>query len=495
MMSEADCFATLPKSERERRLAKMTAAQLAALHWSWAWWGRTEQHAPTATADPQAYWQYREGCWVHPDRQALAFWTYWLVNAGRGTGKTRTGAEWVRGKIRKTNRVSLIAPTAHDIRAVMVEGPAGILSVCPRGERPEYDPSLLRLRWPNGAISELFSADEPERLRGPAHGGAWCDELAAWRYPEAWDQLQFGLRSGQDPQACITTTPKNVKFFKDILASPRTIVSRGTTRDNVSNLAPSFYRDIVGRYLGTRLGRQELDAELLDDNPGALWKRDLIDRLRVASAPALRRVVVAIDPMGSTGSLEAECGIVAAGVGDDGHAYVLDDSSLNAKPDQWGAVAVAVYRGLGADRIVAEVNFGGDMVEMVIRTVDPTVSYKAVTASRGKQVRAEPVAALYEQGRVHHVGTFARLEDELCDWDPVSSKRSPNRLDALVWAITELALAPSTTGLLDWMAAQDEKAKNGANGSVPAVHERPAAPVPSRTASGVIVRQNTFHGE
>jgi phage terminase large subunit-like protein len=477
MMSEADCFVTLPRAEREKRLSKMTARQLAALHWSWDWWGRPEQHAPTATADQQRYWQYRDGRWQHA--QDLASWTYWLCNAGRGWGKTRTGAEWVRRKIRTTNRVSLVAPTAHDIRAVMVEGPQGILNICPRGERPEYDPSLLRLRWPNGNISELFSADEPERLRGPAHGAAWCDELAAWRYlGEAWDQLQFGLRMGENPQCCITTTPKNVKVFKDILVDPGTIVSRGTTRENAHNLAPTFLQKIVGRYIGTRLGRQELDAELLDDNPSALWRRSVIDMNRVARCPALARIVVAIDPMGSIRNPDAECGIVVAGLGEDGDGYVLNDISEAAKPDQWGATAVAAYRANKADRIIAEVNFGGDMVEAVIRTVDPNVSYKSVTASRGKAVRAEPVAALYEQNRVHHVGSFPKLEDEMCDWDPADRNApSPNRMDALVWAMTELKLAPSVTGLLDWITGAQDKPPADPPAPMPARHERaPIAP-------------------
>jgi len=501
--SPADLFRNLPTQEKLKRLAKLTPKDRITLLYAWReFWARTEQLEPTATPDHPLgagqYWRYRGDRWE--PAPATDDWTYWVNNAGRGTGKTRVGAEWVRRKIRTTDRVSLIAPTAHDIRAVMVEGPSGILAVCPPAERPVYEPSLLRLTWPNGHISELFSADEPERLRGPAHGGIWADELAAWRYADAWDQAQFGLRLGDRPQACITTTPKNVPVFKAILSDPGAIVSRGTTHDNAHNLARTFLTNIVGKYIGTRLGRQELDADLLDDNPGALWQRPVIERNRVRVAPALRRIVVAIDPMGSTASEAAECGIVAAGLGEDGDAYVLDDSSVHAKPvtdegDGWGQVAVQLYRDLKADRIVAEVNFGGDMVEMVIRTVDRNVPYKAVSASRGKQVRAEPVSSLYQQNRVHHVGAFARLEDELCDWDPNTSKKSPNRLDALVWAITELALAQSTTGLLDWMAAQDEKSKNGANGSVPAGHERPATPVLSKPASGVTVRQNTFHGE
>lgn len=479
MTSPADLFRSLPTQEKLKRLAKLSPKDRITLLYAWReFWARTEQLEPTATADPAAYWQYRESGWQQATN--LTDWTYWLLNAGRGFGKTRTGAEWVRTKIRTTNRVSLIAPTAHDIRAVMVEGPSGILAVCPPGERPLYEPSLLRLTWPNGNVSELFSADEPERLRGPAHGGIWADELASWRYPDAWDQAQFGLRLGDRPQACITSTPKNVPVFKAILADPGTIVSRGTTRANAHNLAASFLDKIVGRYVGTRLGRQELDAELLDDNPGALWKRHVIDALRVKQCPELRRVVVAIDPMGSTKSETAECGIVAAGLGVDGHAYVLDDESIHAKPDEWGDTAVKLYRHRQADRLVAETNFGGDMVEAVIRTVDLNVAYRAVTASRGKQIRAEPVAALYEQGRVHHVGFFAKLEDELCDWDPATAKTSPNRLDAMVWCLTDLMLAESNTGMLDLLIVQAER------------QPPPKLPAP---AFGVRVGLNTLRGE
>jgi len=426
-----------------------------ALLYSWDWWGRPEQHAPTATADPRAYWQHRDGRWQHAEN--LSSWTYWLCNAGRGWGKTRTGAEWVRRTVRTTNYVNLIAPTVGDLRHVMIEGPTGILAVCPPGERPEYRPAVGgsgELRWPNGAMSLLFSADEPDRLRGPAHGSLWCDELASWRYPDAWDQAQFGLRMGQNPQVCITTTPKPVKVFKDILLDPGAIVSRGTTRDNAENLAPPFLRTVVGRYIGTRLGRQELDAELLEDNPGALWKRAVVDSNRVARCPPLSRIVVAIDPMGSVKNPDAECGIVVAGIGEDGHGYVLNDVSESAKPDQWGLTAVTAYHANQADRIVAEVNFGGDMVESVIRTVDANVSYKPVHASRGKRIRAEPVAALYEQNRVHHVGSFPKLEDEMCDWDPNGDDPSPNRMDALVWALTDLILGESNAGWLDWMTQQ-----------------------------------------
>lgn len=490
--SPAYYFRTLPLSERLKRLAKLTPSQRTALLYDWTgWWARPNQLAPTDTAEG-AYWRFEspDPTPEHPAPKPRwlpavprSDWTYWLVCAGRGFGKTRTGAEWVRRKIRTTDYVNLIAPTSADLRRVMIEGPSGILAVCPDGERPLYKPGVGgsgELHWPNGAKSLLFSADEPDRLRGPAHGALWADELASWRYADAWDQAQFGLRLGDWPQACITTTPKVVPVFKAVLSDPGAIVSRGTTRENAINLARPFLSHVVGKYAGTRLGRQELDADLLEDNAGALWRRSVLDSSRVAICPPLQQVVVGVDPMGSVANPNAECGIVVAGVGDDGDGYVIADSSIHGKPNEWGLAAAAGYSLHQADWIVAETNFGGDMVEGVLTGIAPGAAFKAVTASRGKRVRAEPVAALYEQGRIHHVGFFPQLEDELCDWDPTDSKApSPNRLDALVWAFTKLMLGESTTGMLDYLRQQ--QAGNG--------HASP----PVLPSSGVIVRQNTFH--
>jgi len=343
-------------------------------------------------------------------------WRVWLLLAGRGFGKTRTGAELVRQRIaaHRARHVALVAPTAADARDVMVEGESGLLAIAPPWNRPEYEPSKRRLTWPNGAIATTYSADEPERLRGPQHDFAWCDELAAWRYPEAWDMLMFGLRLGDDPRAVVTTTPRPTKLIKALLADPKVIVTRGTTYENKRNLPPAFLEQIVRRYEGTRLGRQELQAEILEDVPGALWGHGMIDAARVASVPELTRIVVAIDPAAGSGEHSDETGIVVAGKDAAGHGYVLADISGRYAPTEWARAAIKAYRAHDADRVVAEVNNGGEMVEATIRVVDPNVAFTAVRAARGKVARAEPVAALYEQGRVHHLGAFAQLEDQMC---------------------------------------------------------------------------------
>lgn len=394
--------------------------------------------------DPQAAQQllYEWRFWARPNQVAPeGDWRVFLLLAGRGFGKTRSGAELVREWVERgqCRRLALVAPTAADARDVIVEGESGILAISPPWFMPVYEPSKRRLTWPNGAMATLYSADEPRRLRGPQHDGAWADELAAWQYPETWDMLMFGLRLGDDPRCVVTTTPRPIPIIKELLTDEKCVVTRGSTYENEANLAPQFFRDIIRKYEGSRLGRQELLAEILDDAPGALWKRDQIDSTRVTEHPPLRRIVVAIDPAASTGEGAAETGIIVAGLGQDGHGYVIDDVTLRGSPDTWGSAAVAAYHKHHADRIVGEVNNGGDMVEHVIRTVDKRAAFKSVRASRGKLVRAEPVAALYEQARVHHVGFFGALEDQLCSWEP-DIDQSPDRLDALVWAITELML-------------------------------------------------------
>jgi len=380
-------------------------------------------------------------------------WSYWLILAGRGFGKTRTGAEWVRQEVKRHNYVNLVGATADDARDIMIEGESGILAVCPRSERPRYIPSKRKLEWPNGSKSLIFTADEPERLRGKQHEMLWCDEVAAWRYVEAWDQAKFGLRLGGHPQACLTTTPKPSKLIKEIISDAATVITRGTTYANRSNLAPGFFSAIIKKYEGTRLGRQELNAEVLEDNPGALWSQKQIDGLRVAVYPTLKRIVVAIDPAVTSNPDSAESGIIVAGLGVDDQFYVLADLSLIASPQGWATVAIQAYYHFKADRVIAETNNGGDLVEAVIRQVDHNVSYRKVTASRGKAIRAEPISALYEQGRVHHVGMFSGLEDQMCDWDPLESKYSPDRLDGLVWALTDLS-DNHGTGVLDFYAKQ-----------------------------------------
>jgi predicted phage terminase large subunit-like protein len=378
-------------------------------------------------------------------------WRIWLLLAGRGFGKTRTGAEYVRAMVesRQARRIALVAPTALDARSIMVEGESGLLSIGPPHERPHYEPSLHRLTWKKyGAVATLFSADEPNRLRGPQHDLAWCDELAAWRYPAAWDMLMFGLRlagpGGQDPRCVVPTTPRPIRLVRELLADPTVAVTRGKTADNAGNLAPAFLAQIVRRYEGTRLGRQELDGELLDDMPGALWTHALIDAARVTAHPQLIRIVVAIDPAATSGEHADETGIVVVGRDTEGHGYVLEDGSGRYAPLEWARAAIRACSTYQADRIVAEVNNGGEMVEAMLRTVDPNVPFTAVHAAHGKVARAEPVAALYEQGRVHHLGAFAALEDQMCafsaDFDRDRAGYSPDRVDALVWALTELFL-------------------------------------------------------
>lgn len=347
--------------------------------------------------------------------------------------------------------MAIVGETAADVRDVMVgdglssgEG-SGILQVHSKDFRPKYEPSKRRLTWPNGAIATCYNATEPDQLRGPQHHAGWADELAKWQYADdTWDNLEFGMRLGE-PRICVTTTPKPIKRLKDIIADPGTIVVRGSTYENKSNLSQKFL-DRITKYEGTRLGRQELHAELLDDVPGALWTRALIDELRVTpkQVPELIRVVVAIDPPASSGEDADEAGIVCVGLGIDGHCYVLEDASKIAKPHEWATEAIAVYNARKADRIVAEVNNGGEMVENTIRVLEPNISYKAVHASRGKAVRAEPISTLYERKMVHHVGAFPTLEDQQTsftpDFDRSKAGYSPDRMDALVWAITDLMI-------------------------------------------------------
>ncbi len=375
--------------------------------------------------------------------------------AGRGFGKTRTGAETFHKWARKTRYpMYLVGRTSADIRDVMVKGESGLLETAHPRFKPIYQPSLRRVTWPNGVYAITFSAEEPDQLRGPQGEYGWGDEPAAWRYAqEALDMMEMGLRLGDQPRCILTTTPRPTKFIKGLIADSGTVVTHGTTYENSANLASSFLKRMRRKYGGSRLGRQELGGEVIDDNPRALWKRSVIEDLRRSVRPELTRIVVGVDPAVTSNADSNETGIIVAGLGTDGHAYILDDVSLSDKPDKWGAQAVSAYSKFEADRIIGEVNNGGDLVEGNIRAVQGgrDVSYKSVRASRGKQTRAEPVAALYEQGRVHHLGAFAELEDQLCQWDPTSMEGSPDRLDALVWALTELMLGegdPDESGRL-----------------------------------------------
>jgi len=409
----------------EKFLPDLSPGALIELPFDWRFWARPEQIPPKGN------------------------WTTWLYMGGRGTGKTRSGAEWVveRALTGAGRRIALVAATLVDARDVMVEGDSGILAISPPWFRPHYEPSKRRLTWANGAIATLYSAEEPDSLRGPQHDSAWCDELAKWKYlNDAWDNLQFGLRLGRRPQQAVTTTPRALVALKSIIARSDTVVTRGTTYDNRHNLAPAFFTEVIRRYEGTRFGRQEINAELLEDVPGALWTRTLLDAARLKtgeSPPDLVRVVVGVDPSGTRGGDDRDrVGIVAAGKGVDGHAYVLADYTCSLSPNGWGRrVAEAVERH-AADCVVAEQNFGGAMVESVLAAAGVSARVKMVTASRGKIVRAEPIAALYEQGRVRHALNLAALEDQFCAFttEGYVGQNSPDAADAAIWALTELML-------------------------------------------------------
>jgi phage terminase large subunit-like protein len=422
--SLAERFRALDPTERAKRLASLSDDEAEAMLHDWDFWARPNQLEPP-------------GDWIN-----------WLILAGRGFGKTRTGAETVRRWVQECPVVNLIGPTVADVRDVMVRGQglnAAIMEICRRDERPDYEPSKRRLSWPNGATSLLFSAEDPESLRGPQHVRVWADELAAWKYADAvWENLEFGLRKG-DVRTVITTTPKPTKLIKYLAKSPETFVTKGSTYENRSNLAKKFFETIIRKYEGTRLGRQELNAELLEDRPGALWTLLAIDTDRVQVCPPLSRIVIAVDPAVTSGEDSAEWGIVAVGQGPSPagadwppHYYLFDDLSEKLSPNDAARKIVGAYQAHKADRVIAEVNNGGDLVEAILRTVNLNFAYQAVHASRGKLTRAEPIAALYEQHRVHHVGAFGILEDQMCDYVPFLSK-SPDRMDALVWGITALS--------------------------------------------------------
>lgn len=398
--------------------------------------------------------------WARRDQQPPAGrWRTWMLLGGRGAGKTRAGAEWVRGVAlghpgflpARAGRIALVAETYADLREVMIDGPSGLLAIHGRGERPAYEATRRRLVWPNGAVALGFSAEDPEALRGPQFDAAWSDEIGKWRLgEEAWDMLQFGLRLGGEPRQVATTTPRVVPLVKRLIGEAGTVVTRAATRANAANLAPGFLQAVVDTYAGTRLGRQELDGELIEDREDGLWTRAAIEKMRVAAAPELTRIVVAVDPpAGGRGKGSAACGIVAAGLGTDGRGYVLEDATVaGAKPEHWAAQAVALHRRLEADALVAEVNQGGEMVRSVIEGLDPGVPVVAVRATRGKWLRAEPVAALYAQGRIAHVGAHPQLEDEMAAFglDGLAGGRSPDRVDALVWALTHLMLGRKGPG-------------------------------------------------
>lgn len=431
--SLAELIASLPVSDRRQILNSLTKDQAQAALYDWRIWARPNQLPPPGD------------------------WSYWLLLAGRGFGKTRTGAETVKEWALQPlpAPIHLVSPTAGDIRKVMVEGMSGILACYPSGGGPTYEPSKGHLlTWPNGNKAYGFSADEPERLRGPQCCRFWADELASWRFgQEAWDNLMFGFRIGEDLRGVITTTPQPTTLVRELVRNPATVVTRGSTYENRSNLSPKFYQQIIGKYEGTRIGRQELLAEILEDIPGALWTRGLIDGSRIAFASVrwdmIVRVVVACDPAVTSKAESDETGIVVGALTRSGHVLILDDQSCRETPLGWAAKIVAAYRRWRCDRVVGEVNNGGDLVAGNIRAVEPSIAFRAVHASRGKAKRAEPVAALYEQGRVHHVGFFPDLETQMCEYTPQSTDESKHddRMDALVYAVTDLVVEPEELSL------------------------------------------------
>jgi phage terminase large subunit-like protein len=388
-------------------------------------------------------------------------WLVWLFLAGRGAGKTRSAAEWVHERALSDPgcRIALVGRTPADVRDVMIEGESGILTIA-EDDRPVYQPTKRRLSWANGSSAATYSAEVPSQLRGPQHAYAWCDEPASWTdarkgdsLDTAWNNLMLGLRLGRSPRCVATTTPKPLALVRTLMERPSTVITRASTFDNLPNLAPSFREEVLAAYEGTRIGRQELLGELLEDVEGALWTLALIDEARVTQAPDLRRAVVAIDPSGGSGPDSDEQGIVVAGLGTDGDLYVIADRSCKLSPNGWASRAVAAFHEFRCDRLVAERNYGGEMVLSTIQQVSSSVPVKVITASRGKVQRAEPVAAAYEQHRVHHVGALPKLEDQMTTWTPQDGT-SPDRLDALVWAITELTDNFGAEAWINWAKRQ-----------------------------------------
>jgi phage terminase large subunit-like protein len=417
------------------RLRRLDACALQIVLGDWQIWAREDQLGPPETADGRP-------------------WRTWLLLGGRGAGKTRAGAEWVKAQAlghdplvsEPAMRIALVGETIKDVLAVMVEGISGLLAVHRTADRPVLLASRHQLVWPNGAIAQMFSAEDPDGLRGPQFHAAWCDEVCKWRYADrTWDMLQFALRLGPAPRQVVTTTPRPIPLLKRIMDDAGTVIDRVASEENKEFLAPPFLSDLRRRYAGTALGRQELDGELIEDCAAALWRQDWIDELRVGSAPELTRIVVAVDPPVTATASSDACGLIVAGLGVDRRGYVLADRTLQGRePAAWARAAVAAYRDFAADRIVAEANQGGDLVESVIRQVDGSVPIGLVRATRGKWLRAEPVAALYAEARVAHVGHWPELETQMLAFgaDGLVAGKSPDRLDALVWALTELMLDP-----------------------------------------------------
>ena len=432
-LSQAEKLSRLSPKEREAVLAGFTSDQLKFLNYDWDFWARPKQKLPPGD------------------------WMTWLILAGRGFGKSRTGAETIirwQNPSKKTDNAAtikgykhfaLIGQTTGDIRDTMLEGESGIITCAPPYNKPEYIASRRVVEWPNGAKAHLYSGDQPDQLRGPQHEKGWLDELVKFKYPEeTWDMFELGLRLGNNPQCVITTTPKPFKLLKNLIDDEDVVVTSGSSYENVSNLSDSFMKRVIKKYEGTRLGRQELYAVVLDDVEGALWCQDVLERNRVNVYPSLSQVVVALDPSVTNKDKSDECGIIVSGKDNFGRCFIIEDASRKCTPKEWAQTAVNLYRKYQADYIVAEVNNGGDLVETVINLLDSSVPVKTVWATRDKYTRATPVAGAYEQDRVCHVGLFPQLEDELLEWEP--GQPSPNRLDAVVWAVTWLLLSEEEFG-------------------------------------------------
>lgn len=437
MRSGVAWLACAAPEEVDEFLGGLSDNALAALPWLFEFWALPHQLPPAGD------------------------WKTWVIMGGRGAGKTRAGSEWVRRMVEgatplapgRAGRVALLGETFDQVRDVMVLGESGIAACCPPDRRPVWEAGRRRLVWPNGATATCYSAHEPEALRGPQFDAAWADELAKWKKADdCWDMLQFALRLGPHPQQVVTTTPRNVGVLKSILQNASTVTSHAPTEANRAYLAESFLAEVEARYAGTRMGRQELEGVLLDDVEGALWTTAMLEACRADQVPALDRVVVAVDPAVTAGAASDECGIVVVGAVTDGppqdwRGYVLEDASVRGGPSDWARAAIAAARRHGAERLVAEVNQGGDLVESVIRQVDPLIPFRALRAGRGKGLRAEPVAALYEQGRMRHRRGLGALEDQMCRMtvQGYHGRGSPDRLDALVWAVHELMIAPAAS--------------------------------------------------
>ena len=404
--------------------------------------------------------------WARPDQippkqiPSSEPWRVWLILGGRGAGKTRTGAEWVRAKVfsnaqtgvTPARRIALIGETLTDARRVMLEGISGLLAIHRKDEQPEFQSAKNQLRWPNGAVAQLFSAENPDSLRGPQFDAAWCDELAKWRDPEqVWDMLQFALRLGQAPQVVVTTTPRPLPMLQTIINDAATVVTRVETTKNAANLSPRFISEVRRRYAGTALWRQEFLGEIVEDQTGTLWRRDWIEEQRMEKAPDLHTIVVAVDPPVTAKRSSDSCGIVVAGLGEDRRAYILADRTLQGRaPQVWASAVMAAFQDFSADRVVAEVNQGGDLIETVLKSVESSAPVRKVRATRGKWLRAEPIASLYAEGRVSHVGRYDALEDQMCAFraDGRAAGKSPDRVDALVWALTDLMLTVQTVPMV-----------------------------------------------